>query len=184
MKKWKRKKTELVLNEKYFKVRKDRVELPDGEELDWLYWDKSGSDSALVIGVTDGKKVVMNKRYRYLVGRTVMELPAGYGEKGESPAEVACREFEEETGYKCEKLVKLGSFWETYGQLKHKIHVFFTKARRKASQHLDITEDIGVKLVDFEEAVDMAGQNKIPDVTSTLAILLLKEKVERGEIEI
>jgi len=183
MKKWKRKKTDLILDKRYFRVRKDLVELPNGEVRDWIYLDKTDSPSAMVIGITKDKKIVMNKQYRYLVGKIVMELPAGYLEKGESIEKAARREFEEETGYKCRALVKLGSVWEEYGHLKHQIYIFAAKDFKKTKQKIDPVENIEVKLVDFDEAVKMVRQNKIPDAVSALAILLLKEKIDRGEIK-
>lgn len=184
MKKWKRKKTELILDEKYLRVRKDRVELPNGKIIDWIYLDKADSPSAMVIGMAGDGKIIMNKQYRYLVGKEVRELPAGYGEKKENPSETARREFEEETGYKCKKLLKLGSVWESYGEFKHQIHIYFARGFQKTKQKEDPIEVIEVKLVNFNKAVEMVLENKIPGAPSALAILLLNEKIRSGEIKI
>ncbi len=180
--KWRKLKSKLVFNTKFFKVRKDKVRLPDGKILDWFFWDSP--DSAMVIGITAEGKVVMNKQYRYLVGKEVVELSAGYLEKGESVEKAAKREFEEESGYRCKFLVKLGSVYETYGQLNRQIHIFFAKGLTKTNQNLEEHENIKVRLVSFKKAVKMVLQNKIPDMGSALAILLLKEKVEQGKIKL
>lgn len=184
MKKWECKKSELILDEKYFKVKKDVVKLPTNETKEWVYWDSK--DSAMVVGMMGNKKLIMIRQYRYLVGGEVVEFPSGGLHYDESVEKAAEREFEEETGYKCDSLIKLGSFYETYGQLNRQIHIFFTSDLTKSKQNLDNEkngfEDIKVELVDFDKAVSLALENKIVAMGSSLAILLLKNKIERKEI--
>lgn len=168
------------MDTKYFKVRRDVVELPGGQQKDWTYWDSN--DSAMVIGLTEDKKLVMIRQYRYLVNDEVIEFSSGSLHDNE-PIEVgAKREFEEETGYTCspEPLVRLGSFYETYGQLNRRIHIFFADKVKKSTQTLDNGEDgyedIRVELVEYNEAVKLALEGKIAAMGSTLAMLLLHEK--------
>ena len=186
MKKWECEKSELILDTKFFKVRKDIVKLPTEEIKEWIYWDSN--DSAMVLGMTENKKLIMIRQYRYLAGDEVIEFPSGGLHDDENIEEGAKREFEEESGFKCNSLVKLGSFYETYGQLNRQIHIFFTSDVTKSKQNLDNGkngfEDIKVELVDFERAVKLALENKIVAMGSSLAILLLKEKIERKEIVI
>lgn len=184
MQKWRRDKSELIFDTKFFKVRKDIVELPTKEIKEWIYWDSN--DSAMVIGMDQNKKLVMIKQYRYLTGTDVIEFPSGGLRDGEKAEDGAKREFEEESGFKCRSLIKLGSFYETYGQLNRRIHIFFSNSIIKSKQNLDIKEngyeDIKVELVDFKKAIDMAMNNKIIAMGSSLAILFLKEKILKKEI--
>ena len=186
MKKWECQKSELILNRKYFKVKKDTVKLPTNEIKKWIYWDSK--DSVMVIGITKDGKLIVIKQYRYLVGSEVIEFPSGGIHDNESIKKAAKREFEEESGFKCGSLVKLGSFYETYGQLNRKIHIFFSNNITRSKQNLDNGErgfeDIKVEFVDFEEAVKLASENKILAMGSSLAVLLLKEKIERKEMMI
>ncbi|TAK95459.1 NUDIX hydrolase [Patescibacteria group bacterium] len=180
MNKWKRLKSELAYDSKFFKVRKDLVELPSGEQKKWTYWDSP--DSAMVLGMTQDKKLVMIKQYRYMADDEVIEFPSGYNHGAETIEAGAQREFEEETVYSCSSLSPLGTFYETYGQLNRKIHLFFADNVVRMEQKIDsgdyVPEDIEVVLVDFKEAVDMAVKNKIVAMGSALAILLLKEKLK------
>jgi ADP-ribose pyrophosphatase len=183
--KWKCKSSKLVLNDKYFKVRKDIVELPNKNEKTWIYWDST--DSAMVLGMTEDHKLVMIKQYRYLVGRNVIEFPSGSLNKNEDIKVAARREFLEETGYQCKKLIHLCGVYETYGQLNRKIHIFFaTNVKKIFSQKLDkgeVHQNTKVKLVDFNKAVSLAINNKIDAMGSSLAILILKEKIKSGKIK-
>ncbi|MEI6650320.1 MAG: NUDIX hydrolase [Candidatus Moraniibacteriota bacterium] len=176
MKRWKRSGSEIVYDSRYFRVRKDAVELHDGIRKEWTYWDSA--DSAMTLGMTEEKKLVMIRQYRYLVDDVVIEFPSGTIEAGESEADGARREFEEETGYVCGTMTELGSFYETYGQLNRKIHIFFSEGvmlsdHRRLSTD-DVSEETEVVLVGVDEAVRLALENKIAAMGSSLAILLLK----------
>lgn len=182
MKKWKCKKTKLILNLKHLKVKKDIVELPSKKIIEWTYWDST--DSVMIIGMTKDKRLVMIKQYRYLVGSKVIEFPSGALHRNENIKDGVRREFKEETGYKCGSLIKLGSFYETYGQLNRQIHIFFTNNVTKSKRNLDKGkkgfEEINIELVNFKKAINLALSNKIVAMGSSLAILLLKEKIDRG----
>ncbi len=184
MKKWKCKKSELIFNERFFKIKKDTIKLPTNEIIEWIYMDSK--DSVMVVGMTEDKKLIMIRQYRYLVDDEVIEFPSGGLHNNENAEEGAKREFEEESGFKCDSLIKLGSFYETYGQLNRQIHIFFTSNITRSKQNLDNGkrgfEDIKVELIDFDEAVKLALENKIVAMGSSLAILLLKEKIERKKI--
>lgn len=184
MHKWKCKKSKIILKNKFFKVREDVVELPTKKYRKWVYWDTN--DSTMVIGITSDKKLIMIKQYRYLANNFVIEFPAGGLHDGEKIKNGAKREFEEETGFKCDSLIKLGSFYETYGQLNRQIHIFFSNKITASKQNLDSDEEgdenIKVKLIDFNKTVDLVRNNKILATSSSLAILLLKEKVLNKEI--
>jgi len=165
--------SEEVFNHKYFKVNKDIVELPNGEKVEWFYWNSR--DSAMVVAETPKGKLVMVKQFRYLPDQVALEFPSGHSDEGESIEDCALREFEEETDYTCENLTLLGKFFETMGQLNRQIHIYSGKCAKKINgktKQSDITEDIEVVLLDFDEVVEMAKENKIISMGSSLAILL------------
>lgn len=182
MEHWKRKSSLIVYDSPFFRVKRDIVELPDGSEKDWTYWD--ATDGAMVIGNTPEKKLVMIRQYRYLTGGEQIEFPSGAVHEGENVEDCARREFEEESGYSCNELVKIGSFFESCSQFTRKMHLFFSKDVQKSKQRLDTGaegfEDIKVELVTFNDAVKLAVDNKIEPLPSAMAILLLNEKVNRG----
>ncbi len=177
MKSWNKISTEEVFNHKYFRVNKDIVEIPSGEQVEWLYWNSP--DSAMLVAETPDNKLVMIKQFRYLPDQVALEFPSGHSDPGESIEDCVIREFEEETGYTCEGLELLGKFYETMGQLNRQIHIFHAKnahlleGERKSG---DVTEDIEVILMDKNEVFEMVLDNKIISMGSSLAALLIKEK--------
>ena len=184
MQKWKCKKSEVIIDTKFFKARKDTVELPTKELQEWTYCFTN--DSVMTLAVTKERKIFMVRQYRYFAEDETIEFPSGLIKDNETIEDAAKREFEEETGFKCNSLVKLGSFYESFGQMKRKAHIFFARDLIKSNQNLDSGEDgyedIEVELVDFNDAVKLAIENKIIETASALAILLLKEKIDRKEI--
>lgn len=177
MKKWKKIKTERVFDHKYFKVNQDTVELPDGRRTEWYYWDSK--DSAMVVPVTTDGKLVMIKQYRYLPDQEALEFPSGHSDIDETMEACAMRELEEETGYRCEKLVKLGEFFETMGQLNRKIHIFIGQNATKLEQPVakqDENEQIEkVVKMDLDEVVKMVVDKKVISMGTSLAVLLAEK---------
>jgi ADP-ribose pyrophosphatase len=181
MSKWEKIKTERVFDHKYFKVNKDIVKLPDGRTIDWFYW--FSEDSAMVAALTADNKLVMIRQYRYLPDETALEFPSGKGNDDESMESCAKREFEEETGFECGKLTKLGEFYETMAQLNRKIHIYFAadaKPAENRKRSLDENEDIEVVLVDVADAVSSVREGKISSMGSSLAIMLLKDYLNKN----
>jgi len=183
MKPWKKIDSKIILDTEHFRVRQDIVRLPNDKKKTWTYWDSR--DSAMVIGMTKDKKLVMIRQFRYLVDDFVLEFSSGSLNDGDTPEEAARREFNEECGYDCSNLMKLGSFYETYGQLNRQIHIFFSSCIEKSKQMLDSGdryEDIEVELMKYEDVQELALNNKLDAMGSTLAMLLLHEKIRKNEI--
>lgn len=71
----------------------------------WEFTERAvASGVVVIVAVTDDGKLILTEQYRPAVGCRVVDLPAGLagdiaGEEGESFAEAALRELEEETGY-------------------------------------------------------------------------------------
>lgn len=84
---------------RWFRVRRDTVELPGGRILD-DYYLAVGEDSALVAAVVDDDELVLARQWKQGIGAVTLELAGGVA-GGESPAEATARELLEETGHAC-----------------------------------------------------------------------------------
>lgn len=98
MDKWKTICSQALLDTKWVKVRKDAVELPNGQHIDDFY-AITINEAAAIVALDDYGNIILKKEYRYCFGRDLIEIPAGGFERGEEGLEVAKRELLEETGY-------------------------------------------------------------------------------------
>ena len=98
MEKWKTIKSEQLVDSRWVKVRKDSVDLPNGQHIDDFY-AISLNDAAAIVALDDAGNIVLKKEYRYCLDRDLIEVPAGGFERGEDGLAAAKRELLEETGY-------------------------------------------------------------------------------------
>ncbi len=94
------------------------------------YYRLSCHDSVEVLAVTPDKKLILVRQFRPAVGVSMLELPSGHIDAGETAKEAAARELREETGYSCESLVHLGSFRVAPSRINNRLDVFFGKAKK------------------------------------------------------
>jgi len=62
-----------------------------------------------VVALTAADELVMIRQFRQGTRSMTLEIPGGLIDPGETPAEAAGRELLEETGYRAERLISLGS---------------------------------------------------------------------------
>lgn len=91
---------------------------------DQPYWVVEPPDYVSVLAITKGKDVLLVRQYRPAPELTMLELPSGYVEKGESPEQAARRELLEETGYQAEKFEPLGALVPDCGRIGNRLWPF------------------------------------------------------------
>ena len=102
----------LSREEKYsgplFSVHTDQVLLPNGQT---SYREVvEHVDGVAVLALDERNNVLAVRQYRYVFGRTLLELPAGKLDPGEDPVTGALRELKEETGAVPDTFLPLGAF--------------------------------------------------------------------------
>ena len=171
MDKWKTERSETLLDTRWVKVRKDAVELPNGQHMDEFY-AITINEAAAIVALDEDGNIILKKEYRYCYGRNLIEIPAGGFEKGEDGLEVAKRELLEETGYASDDWQFIGRTVESSAKLTNYMHLYFANHCRKVSeQHLDATEEIEVLVLPLKQAVSMVMENKICCNSSAHGIL-------------
>ncbi|MEM8544605.1 MAG: NUDIX hydrolase [Cyanobacteria bacterium P01_H01_bin.119] len=170
---WTIKRSRLVFDHRWYKVRQDEVELPDGTVID-DYFLSVRPDVALVLPVTAQHDVVMVRQYRHGAGEVLLELPAGTFDPQQEGAEAAAlRELKEETGYTADKLVPLGILYDNPVKETNKIHLFLAyPAQYHGAQQLDATEDIDVVPIPIAQVKSRIMQGEIAVAGSVAALYL------------
>jgi len=151
-------------------LRVDEVLLPDGGTSTREVVDHR--PAVVIVPIDDSGNLLMVRQYRYAVGETLLEAPAGVVEEGEEPDETAQRELQEEVGRISGNLRKLGEFWATPGFCNELMHAYVARDLSHSSLAADDDENITVVPVPVAEALDMIASGAIRDA-KTIAVLLL-----------
>ncbi|MEL6250075.1 MAG: NUDIX hydrolase [Cyanobacteria bacterium J06648_16] len=173
LQKWKRLSSQMAFDHRWYKVRQDCVQLPDGQIVD-DYFVSVRPDVAMVLPVTPQQQVVMVRQYRHGAGEILLELPAGTFDPQQEPAARAAeRELREETGYAAARLEALATLYDNPVKETNRIHLFLAKdVCRVGDQQLDRTEEIEVVTVPITE-IEARIQSGEIQVAGTLATLYL-----------
>jgi ADP-ribose pyrophosphatase len=115
--------------------------------------------------------ILLIRQYRHAAGGYIHEIPAGRLEVGEEPADCARRELLEETGFDCNRVEPLLTFFTTPGFTDERIHAFVAMDLRKRVASPDPDEVIEVEPRRLSAALGMIDRGEIQDA-KTIAILL------------
>jgi ADP-ribose pyrophosphatase len=163
---------ENIYDGKVIKVRREKVELPDGKtSMRELIGHPGGVG---VIAVDEDRQVFMVSQYRIAARSMMLEIPAGKLEYGENPLECGARELIEETGYKANEFTHLGEYYATPGYCEEKLNIYLARDLEFVGQNLDEGEFLNVKKYNLEELYQMVMDNKIYDAKTAIAILKAK----------
>lgn len=149
-------------------------QLPDGRLADFEIVRHPGG--AAVLPVLPDGRIVMMSQFRPAVGKMVLEIPAGRLEPGEAPEECVCRELQEEVGYECGRLEKLGKMFTAVGFCDEVIHLFAAYDLTPVERAPEPDEYIEVFTVSMTEALAMVREGRIADGKTQLALLLYAQQ--------
>jgi ADP-ribose pyrophosphatase len=154
-------------------VKEDRVRLPDGGESGREYILHPGA--VAVVPLLDNGCLVMERQFRYPLGRVFLEIPAGKIDPGEDPLVCGQRELEEETGHRAARWDLLGTLHPCIGYSNEFIPIYLARDLSEFSHQRDHDEFLELLEVPFDEALRMACDGRITD-GKTLAGLFWAEK--------
>ena len=176
---WKTLSSSYVHENKWYKVRKDEVIMPNGKSGVYNVIETHGS--AYILPVIDNKIIFVNL-FRYPTQVDSWEIPAGHIEVDEEPLESAKRELQEETGFKAATWIKLGTFQIANGIANSLGHIFVAKDLKTTGKNEQEEEGISnTKPVDIDQLKLMIDDGRISD-GPTLAVLM--RAVAHGYIDL
>jgi len=165
------------IHKRWFGVRIDTLRYPSGREGMIDVVEHVGGITLVAFDPDD--RLLLVRQYRHAVGRELLELPAGTLDPGESPEAAAERELQEETGYRPERLERLGGFYTAPGYCTEYLHVFLATDLVESRLEGD-EEAIHLERFPLEEALRLIGVGEIEDAKTSGALLLYLGK--RGSL--
>lgn len=166
--------TESIFEGRVIRLQVDDIVLPDGKTGKREIIKHPGA--VAVLALTAEGKLVLVEQYRKALERSLVEIPAGKLEVGEKPEVCARRELEEETGYDCESMTLLQSFYTSPGFADELVHVFIAEGLVKKEDALSLDEDefVEVMEVTLTEAEQLIQNQRIFDAKTVYAIQYLQ----------
>ena len=142
----------------------------------WEYVSRTGSTNAVVILAEHDGKIILIEQYRVPVGARCLELPAGLvgdEDKDATVDDTAVKELEEETGFTCERVERLGEFHSSPGMVAESFTLVRAHGIRKVgkgggNEH----EDIAVHLVAREDIPEFVQRRREAGTSIDVKLLL------------
>jgi len=131
-----------------------------------------------VIDSRDKKQFIMVWQWRHGSQCLSLEFPGGVMEPGENPDQAAIRELYEETGYKPQKIEKIGEFSPNPAIMSNKVHFFLAeKLTGDGKQDLDEDEYVETVLVDTDEVIRGIGKKPYVHALMGTALALYRQRI-------
>ena len=171
--------SKLIFDGRILHVYDDTVSLPNGHTASRELIRHVGA--VCVLPLTDDGNVIVERQYRYPVGRVLTEIPAGkLDSKQEDHESAARRELREETGCVADELVDLGVFYPAPAYSDEAIRMFLARGLHMGAQDLDPDEFLNVEYVPLETLVRQVLAGEIPDVKTQSAVLRVYTMLKLG----
>jgi ADP-ribose pyrophosphatase len=160
--------SEAVFDGRLLHVRRDTVRLPNGRTSTREYVVHPGA--VLIAPRLDDGRWVVERQFRYPVGRVFLEFPAGKRDAGESARETGERELLEETGYRAESWTRLGDLHPGVGYTNELIELWRADGLTHVGRKLDEDEHLDIVTMRGDELIAAFDRGEITDA-KTIATL-------------
>jgi ADP-ribose pyrophosphatase len=150
-------------------VSHERVALPNGRvaELDIVHHPGASA----VVPFIDADDVLLIRQFRHAAGGTILEVPAGKLDPGDTPETCAARELEEEAGQRAGRIEKLGWIFTTPGFTDEVIHLFAAFELEAVPTRHEDDEVIEVVRIPLAEALELVWRGELTDGKSAMALV-------------
>lgn len=174
-------KSERIYEGTIINLRKDKVTVQNGISYREIVEHNGG---AVLAAVTAEGKMIMVRQYRKPAGRVMLEAPAGKIDPGEKPDETAVRELKEETGYSAGKVKYMTYFYPSVGYSEEKLYLYLCTDLKPGETSFDENEAIDIEERDIDELCRMVMKGEINDAKTIIAILMVKEEITSGRLQL
>lgn len=159
--------SEMIYEGRIINLRKDKVTVVNGTSYREVVEHNGG---AVLLAVTDDRKMIMVRQYRRPADKVMFEVPAGKIDPGEDPVETAVRELKEETGYTAGKVNYLCKFYPSVGFSEEVLYLYLCTNLTEGETDFDDNEALDIEKWDIDELHEMVMRGEIDDAKTLIAI--------------
>jgi ADP-ribose pyrophosphatase len=153
------------------------VELADGTRADREVVVHRGAVS--LVPMVDDQHVCLIKNHRYAVGKTLLEVPAGTIDPGETPAQTAERELVEETGFRAGRIRQIREWYVSPGIMTERMYLFLCDDLVAGPTGHQPDERLETIIVPWDEALVMVDDGRIEDAKTMIALTICDRRLRR-----
>lgn len=164
---------EMVYDGRFLKVARDRVRLPDGKVSDREFIRHPGA--VVILPLFDDGRVLLERQFRYPLGREFIELPAGKIDPGEAALACAKRELEEETGYSAAEWHFVCTIHNAIAYSDEHLDLFLARGLSAGQARLDEGEFLETFTATVPDMLDMVRSGQITDVKTVIGAFWLEK---------
>lgn len=159
-------------------VRRDQVKLANGHETVREYIVHPGA--VLVVPLLDDGRLIFEQQFRYPLGRSFIELPAGKIDPGEDPLQTGMRELREETGYTGTYWRYLATLHPCIGYSDERILVYLATGLSAGEHQRDNDEAMELLELSLPEAMEAMRRGEITDGKTMIALFWAEKHLNHG----
>ena len=164
---------EPVWRGRFLDVRRDTVALPGGAQATREYIVHPGA--VMVVPLLADGRLVMERQYRYPMGRVMLEFPAGKIDDGEAPFACAVRELAEETGYRAAEWARAGILHNAIAYSTEGIEIWFARGLAAGPAQPDAGEFLEIVTHTAAELDALCASGAVTDAKTLIGLLWLQK---------
>ena len=149
---WKFESSRKIYSNKYIELYEDVLDIKNKKK---IYTRARRKDYSTIVPFVSNNEILVIKSYRHMVGSYQIEAPSGYIDNGETPVEAASRELKEETGYRANNIISLGSYTLDYTMFEQTGNLFvaydLVDEKRKKLGMMEIIETAILSIDDIKK---------------------------------
>jgi ADP-ribose pyrophosphatase len=157
----------------FLDVRRDVIAQVDGHTATREYIVHPGA--VMVVPLLDDGRLVMERQFRYPVGRVLLEFPAGKLDPGETVLRCGQRELAEETGYRAREWARAGLIHNACAYSDERIELWFARGLTPGERRLDVGERLDVCAVAEAELDALAACGALTDAKTLIGLQWLQK---------
>jgi ADP-ribose pyrophosphatase len=164
---WRFESSRKIYSNKYIELYEDVLDIKSKRK---VYTRARRKDYSTIVPFVSDEEILVIKSYRHLVSSYQIEAPSGYIDTGETPVEAADRELKEETGYRANNIINLGSYTLDYTMFEQTGNLFVGyDLVNERKQELGMMEIIEPTIMRVDEMKKLLFDGKILNASSIVA---------------